>query len=119
MGKYYIRIIICLSILSSISCTSSKSIRIPDPKNYELKGNRFCIILKSEEVFRTEALKVENDTVYFREIAIHINNVKAIETRSFSLVKTLGLTAGVGGAILVVGLSYLYFLFAYGRASEK
>jgi hypothetical protein len=107
------------AILGLMGCSTSKPIRIPNPESFELKGDEYYLVLKSEKTYRIDGLSVKNDSVYFEGKSVHIKEIKSIETRPFSPLKTVGLVAGIGSLTAAAGLAYLYYLVAYERASEK
>jgi hypothetical protein len=107
------------AIFGLIGCSISKPVRIPNPDSFELKGDEYFLILKNEKVYRIDGLSVKKDSVYFEGKTVHIKEIKKIETRSFSPIKTIGLVAGIGSLTVVAGFAYFYYLLAYGRASDK
>jgi hypothetical protein len=111
--------LLSVAIPGLIGCSTSKPIRIPNPESYELKGDAYYLILTSEKVYKTDSLSVKRDSVYFNGKAVHIKQIKRIETRSFSPLKSVGLMAGIGSLAVVAGTAYLYYVFAYERSLDK
>jgi hypothetical protein len=106
-------------MLGLIGCSTSKPIRIPNSESFELKGDEYWLVLDGGETHRIAGLYVKNDSVHFEGKSVHIKEIKRLETRSFSPLRTVGLVAGIGSLTAAVGVAYLYYLFAYERASEK
>jgi hypothetical protein len=110
--------VLSVAILGLIGCSTTKPIRNLNPESHELNGDVYYLILKNGNEYRVHSLSVKKDSVYFKGNVVHVNQVKRIETRSFSVPKTVGLVVGIWTIASVAGFAYLLYLFNETMSSE-
>lgn len=110
--------VLSVAILGLIGCSTTKPIRNLNPQSHELTGEAYYLMLKNGNEYRVHSISVKNDSVYFKGMVVHKNQVKGIETRSFSPQKTVGLVVGIWAITSVALFVYLLYLFTETMSSE-
>ena len=118
MNEFRIFAVLTVAILGLIGCSTTRPIRNLNPESHELTGDVYYLMLKNGNEYRVHGISVKKDSVYFKGMAVHVNQVKRIETRSFSLPKTVGLVAGIGIITSAALFVYLFYLFTETMSSE-
>lgn len=110
--------VLSVAILGLSGCSTTRPLRIANPESFELTGDVYFLMLKNGNEYRVHSLSVKKDSVYFKGMAVHKNQIKGIETRSFSPLKTVGLVAGIWIITSVALFVYLLHLFTETMSSE-
>src|SRR4051812_30390592 len=107
----------CALIISS--CTSSKGIRIPNPTSFELNQDKYYVTLKNGETYSTHLVKVRNDSAFSKEKTVRLDEIKKIETKKVSVLKSLGFATGVLAIAGLVAVVATIYSVIYGRTTYE
>lgn len=70
-------------------------------------GDRISVYTVQGRIYEIEVTEVSADSILAKNRSINRQDIAQVEKRRFSIIKTLGLTAGILIGILIVGLASL------------
>ena len=106
-------------LLLFTSCSTTKSLRIPNPNSYELKRETYYVSLNRGWTYTTRHIRVERDSVFFNGKRVKLSGIKSIETKRISPWGTVGFIAGATVAAFLFLQTYIAFSLIHGHSASK